>query len=81
LPTHAATLGPDIATGEVDRLLGNSPELPGVIVATAGRLLGMISRETLLAHLSRPFGQDIYLKRPIRLMLEALAADPDQSGW
>ncbi|MBS0203523.1 MAG: response regulator [Planctomycetes bacterium] len=76
LPMYDATVDPEVVTTEIDRLFGIRPDLPGVAVATGRHLLGMISRQTLLSHLSRPFGQDIYLKRPIRLMLEAVSDPP-----
>ena len=76
LPMHDATVSPEVVTSEIDRLFGSRPDLPGVAVATGNTLLGMISRQTLLSHLSRPFGQDIYLKRPIRLLLEAVLEPP-----
>ncbi len=73
LPMFDATVAPEVLTGEVDRLFEKAMDLPGVVVASEGRLLGLISRQTLLAHLSRPFGQEIYLKRPIRLILEEIS--------
>jgi signal transduction histidine kinase/HPt (histidine-containing phosphotransfer) domain-containing protein len=76
LPMFDATVSADDLTSEVDRLFGRRPDLPGVVVVAGSKLLGMISRETLLAQLSRPFGQDIYLKRPVRLMLETVAVPP-----
>ena len=67
---------PELPTSLVDQKLGSAPDLPGVIVAKGAELRGMISRPLLLAHLSRPFGQELYLKRPIELLLEAERCDP-----
>ena len=77
LPSFEATVRPDVLTSVIDRELGSSPDVPGVvIVAPNGELLGMISRPLLFAQLSRPFGQELYLKRPIQLLLEAERGEP-----
>lgn len=76
LPAFEATVRPDLPTKLIDRELGASPDLPGVVIAADGELLGMVSRATLLAQLSRPFGQELYLNRPIKLMLEAEREKP-----
>lgn len=76
LPTFDVTVHPEVLTNIVDRQLGAAPHLPGVVVASGDQLIGMISRGALLAHLSRPFGQELYLKRPIRLLLEAETRTP-----
>ena len=76
LPGFEVTVGPEVLTCVVHQELGSSPNVPGVVVADAGRLLGMVSRPTLFAQLSRPFGQELYLKRPIRLLLEADHHEP-----
>lgn len=76
LPAYEVTVRPEIPTSVVDKELGASPDLPGVVVVDNDKLLGMISRSMLLAQLSRPFGQELYLKRPIRLLLEADLGEP-----
>jgi signal transduction histidine kinase/DNA-binding response OmpR family regulator len=45
-------------------------ELPGVLVLDSGALLAMISRERFLEHLSRPFGLELFLKRPVLELLD-----------
>ncbi|HEV3006127.1 MAG TPA: response regulator, partial [Pirellulales bacterium] len=49
---------------------------PGVIVVDAGRLAGMISREKFLEHLSRPYGLELYMRRPIQSLLDANDVEP-----
>ncbi|OCQ92123.1 diguanylate cyclase [Oscillatoriales cyanobacterium USR001] len=48
----------------VDTLEGN-PLIPGVILTEGGELLGMISRRRFLEYLSRPYGLELFLKRPL----------------
>lgn len=76
LPSFEVTVPPDVLTSVVDRELGSAPDVPGVVVVADGELLGMISRPHLFTQLSRPFGQELYLKRPIRLLLEAERGEP-----
>ncbi|MBE9226789.1 ATP-binding protein [Phormidium sp. LEGE 05292] len=51
---------------EVAKALEVNPLLPGVIVLEKGQLLGMISRRKFLECLSRPYGLEIFMKRPIK---------------
>jgi signal transduction histidine kinase/CheY-like chemotaxis protein/HPt (histidine-containing phosphotransfer) domain-containing protein len=51
-------------------------ELPGVLVIDDGILHGMISRERFLEHLSRPFGLELFLKRPVRELLDSGCTQP-----
>ena len=61
------TLGHFIAT-EFER----QPDLPGVLILRNGAFVGMISREKFLEHLSRPFGIELYMKRPILALHDAI---------
>ena len=76
IPSFEVTVSPEMLTSVVDRELGSAPDVPGVVIASGTELLGMISRPMLFAQLSRPFGQELYLKRPIRLLLEAERSEP-----
>ncbi len=51
-------------------------DLPGVLVVERGMLCGMISRERFLEHLSRPFGLELFLRRPLQELLDTVAMAP-----
>lgn len=51
---------------EVAKALEANPLLPGVIVLEKGQLLGMISRRKFLECMSRPYGLEIFMKRPVK---------------
>src|SRR3569623_363199 len=51
-------------------------DLPGVLVVDEGLLHGMISRERFLEHLRRPFGLELFLKRPVRELLDSWCTQP-----
>lgn len=42
-----------------------NPLLPGVILTERGKFFGMISRRQFLEYMSRPYGLELFLKRPI----------------
>jgi len=57
-----------------------TPALPGVIVTIGGKITGLLSRRAFLAALSRPYGREVFLKRPLRELMasampETLALD------
>lgn len=45
------------------------PDLPGVIVKDGLDLVGVISRQRFVERMSRPYGPEIHLKRPIHMLL------------
>jgi signal transduction histidine kinase/FixJ family two-component response regulator/HPt (histidine-containing phosphotransfer) domain-containing protein len=59
-------------TAEFDR----QPDLPGVLIVRGDELLGVISREAFLEHLSKPFALEVYMKRPIEVMLSQMESQP-----
>ncbi len=51
---------------EVARIFEANPLLPGVILKEQGLFIGMISRWQLFEQLSRPYGMQLFLKRPVK---------------
>ncbi|MEN9266516.1 MAG: hypothetical protein Q6K99_09810, partial [Thermostichales cyanobacterium BF4_bins_65] len=55
----------------VVRRLEDDASLCGVVVTRNGKLQGMMTRRSILEWmLSRPYGLDVFLKRPISSMVE-----------
>jgi len=50
---------------EVAHTFQSNPLLPGVILTEQGELVGMISRSRFLEQMSRPYGVELFLKRPL----------------
>ena len=76
LPVWDCSLGPGVATAAaLDRLQADH-ELPGVLIVEERRLLGMISRDFLREQLSKPFGLELFLRRPIGRLIDCQAAAP-----
>lgn len=53
---------------EVNQTLEANPLLPGVILAGQGQFVGMISRRRFLEYMSRPYGLELFSKRPIECL-------------
>ncbi|MGB3266580.1 MAG: ATP-binding protein [Microcoleus sp.] len=53
---------------KISQMLEANLLLPGVILTNRGKFVGMISRRRFLEFLSRPFGRELFLKRPVRAL-------------
>jgi len=72
LPTHDFCVRCDTPGHVVAERLNERPDLPGVIVADGARVIGAISRQSFLEYLSRPFGLELFMKRPIKTLLDTI---------
>ncbi len=53
---------------KIAQMLEAFPLLPGVILTDMGQFAGMISRRRFLEFISRPFGRELFLRRPVRAL-------------
>ncbi|NJS08916.1 MAG: ATP-binding protein [Microcoleus sp. CSU_2_2] len=53
---------------KIAQMLEADPLLPGVILTDRDQFVGMISRRRFLEFISRPFGRELFLKRPVRAL-------------
>jgi signal transduction histidine kinase/DNA-binding response OmpR family regulator len=74
LPSHDFQVEGNVLGYEVSAQLEKRLELPGVIVCEEGKVLGVISRQTFFQQLSRPFSREIYLRRPVKVLLQTHAS-------
>ncbi len=72
LPLHNFRVTADTWGNRVMAEFDSYPELPGAIVIQGSQLLGVISREKFLEHLSKPFALELYMKRSIDVLLRAI---------
>ena len=81
-PSH--TVGPETRGQIVADEFDSRQDLAGVLIVDGSELIGMISRDKFLEQLSRPFGLDLYMQRPIRALWDAvryeLAVFSDTTG-
>jgi signal transduction histidine kinase len=76
LPSHDFDVPPSTPGHEVAVALESHPELPGFIVRDDDHEVTLVSRQTFFATMSRPFSREIYLKRPIHVLAEAVTLRP-----
>src|SRR5262249_1705531 len=75
-PSHDSQASPAALGQAVATAFESHGDLPGVIVRSADQVLGVISRPAFFKQLSRPFALEVYLRRPILVMLNALPVQP-----
>jgi two-component system sensor histidine kinase/response regulator len=76
LPGHDSQVTPATLGQVIALAFEGRTDLPGVIVRDGNSVLGLISRPVFFKQLSRPFGLELYLRRPIQVMLNALPVQP-----
>lgn len=76
LVSWRVTLGADAAPSRVEGLFDEDPELPGIILMQGRVVFATLSRRAFTAFLSRPYARDIYMRRPLAAMVEALDHAP-----
>jgi signal transduction histidine kinase len=60
---------------EVAQTFQGNPLLPGVILTAQGQFAGMISRRRFLEQMSRPYGLELFLKRPLYSLYRFASAE------
>jgi signal transduction histidine kinase len=53
---------------EVAQVFYSNPLIPGVILSDRGQLVGIISRWKFLEHMSRPYGIELFSRRPLKTL-------------
>ncbi len=76
LPSHECKVDLKTVGQVVAKALQRQPELPGIMIASNNnKIVGMISRAKFFEWLSRPYGSELFLKRPIEVMLNMIGAE------
>src|SRR4028119_565834 len=60
---------------EAAQTFQGNPLLPGVILTEQGQFVGMISRRRFLEQMSRPYGLELFLKRPLYSLYRFASAE------
>lgn len=76
LPLDHFQLEPAVLGRDVADRFEQETNLSGVLLIEGTILVGMISRQRFLEQVSRHLGRELYLKRPIQVMLESIASAP-----
>lgn len=75
LPGHSFHITPDTITRVIFDEFRKQTDLPGVLVMDKERFRGIISRQKCFELLGRPFGVEVFLKRPVSAMMRQLRMD------
>lgn len=68
LPLYDFAAELDMLGTEVARIFEQQALLPGVILTEQGQFLGLLPRQRLLEYLLRPYGLDLFLDKPLRIL-------------
>lgn len=74
LPTHNFRIDSATLSHSVVERFKQEPDLPGALIVSGDRLIGLLSRTKCFEYLSRPYSLEIYLARPVAVLLETIAA-------
>ncbi|MDS3860693.1 hypothetical protein RIF25_07690 [Thermosynechococcaceae cyanobacterium BACA0444] len=75
LPTYSSCFTSDVIGQSILEQFQAQPELPGVIILADNKPKALIPQAKFYARLNQPFGRELYLKRPIQLLLEGSALE------
>jgi signal transduction histidine kinase/CheY-like chemotaxis protein len=76
LPSFDYAVSPSTRTADVSAEFDRHPRLPGVMLVEGTRLRGVVSRTRMLEQLGHTFGVELYMKRPIELLLKRTGPKP-----
>ncbi|HVW01386.1 MAG TPA: ATP-binding protein [Planctomycetaceae bacterium] len=72
-PGFATMVGRETPTSTVTELFERDHVLPGIIVTDGDEMCGVVTREKLLECLSHPFGQELYRRKPVHVLMDSIA--------
>lgn len=76
LPLHSTLIEPKVRAKTIANDFMERPDLPGVIVGTADSIVGVLPREWFFQQLSKPLALDVYMNRPVSLLLAIMKTKP-----
>ena len=75
LPTSDFKVDEQTFGEEIETAFHQNPDLPGVMVTARDRIVGIVPRGRFFEWIGRRYGIELYLKRPIRVLLDATIQD------
>lgn len=75
LPSYAFEVESSAPLEKAVTRLKSDPDLPGVIVRHGKTFVGALSRWKIFEWLGRPYGIELYFRKPIRKLVEAVGQD------
>jgi signal transduction histidine kinase len=75
LSLHHCQIAANRLGSEVGKAFEQDPLLPGVVLTEADQVIGIISRRRFTEQMGRPYGLDLFSKRPIKRLYEFVTAE------
>ncbi len=75
LPSYDCTFDSQVQGWELAAAFDRSPELPGAIVRSGSRVVGIISKPRFRYCMSQPYSLELYMQRPISRFLNTFGSE------
>ncbi|HEY1858062.1 MAG TPA: EAL domain-containing protein [Acidocella sp.] len=63
-------------TADIEQYFLSDPSVPGYVIMSQGGLFGVLSRKHFTAAISRPFGREVFMKRPVGELVKSIDVEP-----
>jgi diguanylate cyclase (GGDEF)-like protein len=63
-------------TADIEQYFLSDPSVPGYVIMSQDRLFGVLSRKQFTAAISRPFGREVFMKRPVGELVKSIDVEP-----
>jgi len=63
-------------SSDVEQFFLDNRTLPAIVITGKNQIFGVLSRKNLTAALSRPFGREVFIKRPVYLLADVIDTTP-----
>lgn len=75
IESHNFQVDAEVFGKVINEKFQNQPELPGVIIISSSQGVRMLSRRKFVAQMSQPYSLELYLKRPIQILLNLVTSN------
>lgn len=75
LPMHQFSVSVQTAGEVVAQAFQGQPDLPGVIIMAGEDVVTAVSRRRFLEHIGRAFGLEVYLNRPMKVLVNTIGTN------
>jgi diguanylate cyclase (GGDEF)-like protein len=63
-------------TSDIEQYFLSDPTVPGCVIMSQNDVFGILSRKNFNAAISRPFGREVFMKRPVGELMKIIDVEP-----
>jgi diguanylate cyclase (GGDEF)-like protein len=63
-------------TSDIEQYFLSNPTVPGCVIMSRDNVFGILSRKNFNAAISRPFGREVFMKRPVGELMKIIDIEP-----